>query len=112
MPCKRLEMEPRVGGKFETEGEHGDMKFLFTGQVLVYDPPQEMTVEMNPAHVSLPAGMLLTFRLTPLESGRTRAEIIQHGFERYGDSARSLYEAFERGWDLVPLEALRELVEA
>jgi len=55
--------------------------------------------------------MLLTFRLTPLEGGRTRAEIIQHGFERFGEAARSLYEAFERGWDLVPLQALRSLIE-
>ena len=111
MPCKRLEMEPWVGGKFETEGDHGDITFRFTGSVLVYDPPREMTVEMNPVHVRLPAGMLLTFALTPLERDRTRAEIIQHGFERFGESGRNLYEAFERGWDLVPLEALKALIE-
>ncbi|MDP9180167.1 MAG: SRPBCC domain-containing protein [Chloroflexota bacterium] len=37
MPCKRLDFEPHVGGKFETEGYHGRQNskqtFAFTGRV-------------------------------------------------------------------------------
>jgi uncharacterized protein YndB with AHSA1/START domain len=113
MPCKHLEFEPRVGGKFETEGYHewqnGKQTFAFTGRVLVFDPPRELTVEMR--REGMHAAMLLTFMLTPLDGDRTKAEIIQHGFERFGDAASNLYNAFESGWDMVVPNALRNLVE-
>jgi uncharacterized protein YndB with AHSA1/START domain len=113
MPCKHLEFEPRVGGKFETEGYHewqdGKQTFAFTGRVLTFDPPRELTVEMQ--REGMPAAMLLTFTLTPLDGGRTKAEIIQHGFERFGEAASNLYSAFESGWDMTVPNALRNLVE-
>ncbi len=50
-PCKRLDFEPHVGGKFETEGYHewqnSKQTFAFTGRALVFDPPRQLTVEMQ-----------------------------------------------------------------
>lgn len=111
MPCQELDYEPHVGGAFETRGEHGDFKFRFAGKVIVFDPPRELTVEMKPMHYEAPAAMLLTFLLTPVDGGRTKAEIIQHGFERFGDNAQQTYNAYEGGWDMTVPTALRNLVE-
>ncbi|MEK7247483.1 MAG: SRPBCC domain-containing protein, partial [Chloroflexota bacterium] len=48
MGNQHLTYEPRVGGIFQTEGMHeGVTPFLFTGKVLVFDPPRELTAEMG-----------------------------------------------------------------
>lgn len=112
MNCKTLDYEPRVGGAFITEGQHGDQPFHFEGKVRVYDPPRELTVEMGPFDSSgTNAVSLLTFLLHPLDGGRTRFEIVHHGFESFGDGAESVYQAFEGGWDMTVPTALRNLVE-
>ncbi len=59
----------------------------------------------------MPAAMLLMFMLTSVDGDRTKAEIIQHGFERFGDAAPNLYNAYESGWGMVVPNALRNLVE-
>jgi len=112
MPCKRLDYEPRAGGAFETEVDHHDVHFSFGGKVLVYDPPNELTVEMGPVEFTgVSAVSLLTFRLTETPAGGTRVEIIHHAFERFGDAARETYDAFEGGWNMAQLGALKSLVE-
>lgn len=112
LDCKHMNYEPRVGGIFETSGYHewqgGKQPFGFKGRVLVFEPARELTVEMKPA--DLPA-MYLTFRLTPIDGGRTEVEIIQHGFENYGEGADNVRNAFEHGWNMVVPNALRNLVE-
>ena len=112
----RLEYEPRAGGKFEAEGGGPDhpkhkVRFIFTGEVLVYDPPREMTYSMGWSPPQWPDVTYVTFRLTPMEGGRTRVELTHYGFERLGEQARETYEGFEGGWDLTYLEALRGIVE-
>jgi uncharacterized protein YndB with AHSA1/START domain len=118
MPCKRVEYEPRVGGNFETFGGHdwgsGWIDFHFSGSVVVYDPPRELTVSMKAEHIQMPAGgaCLLSFLLEPLEGGKhTRMSIVQRGFETFGEMARAIYEAYESGWDMTCPTALRNLVE-
>jgi uncharacterized protein YndB with AHSA1/START domain len=113
MDCKHLEYEPWVGGRFDTTGYHewqgGKQQFGFTGRVLVFDPARELTVEMQ--NEFLPAPMLLTFMLTPLDGERTKVETVQHGFERFGEGTDNVRNAFEHGWDMVVPNALRNLVE-
>ena len=113
MPCKRVEYEPRAGGTFETEGYHewqgGKQPFHFTGHVVVFDPPRELTVQMIPPGET--NAMLLTFRLTPTSDGNTLAEIIQHGFEAYGAGAENLRNQYESGWTTLQLECVKNLVE-
>lgn len=115
LDCKKLDYEPRVGGVFRTEGYHewqgGKQTFGFTGSVLVYDPPRELTVEMKALHLDWQGISYLTFVLTPVAGGRTKVDIIQHGFESFREAAENLYNAFEHGWDMRVPEALRNLVE-
>jgi len=112
LDCKEMEYEPRVGGIFETSGYHewqgGKQPFSFKGRVLVFEPTRELTVGMK--RDALPE-MYLTFRLSPIEGGRTQFEIIQHGFENYGVGADNVRNAFEHGWNMVVPNALRNLVE-
>jgi uncharacterized protein YndB with AHSA1/START domain len=78
MGNQRLGYEPRGGGNFETEGVHGGVtSFLFSGKVLVYDPPRELTAEMGAVRMGddppdWPAPTLITFLVTPLDGGRSR----------------------------------------
>jgi len=117
MGARRLGYEARVGGLFETEGLHaGVLSFLFTGRVLVFDPPRELTVEMKAVRMgddppNWPDATLVTFLLDPLPGDRCKVEIVHHAFERFGDQAQELYEGFEGGWDLAPLTALRNIVQ-
>ena len=112
MPCYQMNYEPHVGGAFETEVNHDDVHYSFGGKVLVYDPPNELTVEMGPIEFpGVSAVSMLTFRLAETPAGGTRVEIIHHAFERFGDAAQEAYDAFEGGWKLDQLVALKSLVE-
>lgn len=110
--CQRLVLEPYVGGRFETEGDHGATHYVLGGKVLTYDPPRDLTVEWGWIPPRWPDVTLLSFRLLPEDGGRTRVEIIHHGFERLEDRAHDVYETFESGWDLSGLEALKRVVES
>lgn len=110
--CERLVFEPRVGGRFETEGEHGNVRYIFGGKVLTYEPGKELTVEWGWIPPRWPDVSLLTIRLESAGPGRTRVEIIHHAFERLGERAEEIYRSFEGGWDLSELEVLKHVVEA
>jgi uncharacterized protein YndB with AHSA1/START domain len=112
MPCYDLTYEPRVGGAFITRVHHGENDIQFTGNVVTYDPPRELTVEMGPIPVSGHTHMtLVSFFLHPMPDGRTRMEIVHHGFEQFGDSAEQVYQMFEGGWNMAVPTALKNLVE-
>lgn len=109
--CDRLVLEPRVGGKFETEGNHGSVHYVFGGRVLVFEPNRELTVEWGWIPPRWSDTSLLTIRLEPLGVNRTRVDLIHHGFERLGDAGIEIQRSFDGGWDLSELEALRRVVE-
>ncbi len=109
--CQRLVFEPWRGGRFETEGDHHEVHYVFGGKVLTYEPRRELTVEWGWVPPRWPDATLLTFKLEPQGATRTRVEIVHHGFERLGERARPVYESFEAGWDLSELEALKVAVE-
>jgi uncharacterized protein YndB with AHSA1/START domain len=113
MPCYSLTYEPRVGGEFSTRVHHGDNEIQFTGKVVAFDPPRELTVEMGPipavgGHTEV---TLISFLLHALEAGRTKMEIVHHGFEAFGDEAERVYRMFEGGWNMAVPTALKNLVE-
>lgn len=109
--CDRLVLEPRVGGRFETEGEHGSTHYVFGGRVMVYRPGSELTVEWGWIPPRWPDVSLLTIRLIPVAADRTRVEIVHFGFDRLGERGSEIYRSFEGGWDLSELEALKRVVE-
>jgi hypothetical protein len=122
MPCKRVEYEPHVGGKFETFGAHewengGRIEFHFSGEVLVYEAGRELTITMKAEHVQVPpacepGACTLSFLLAPLDGGkRTEMSIVQRGFESFGEMAEQIHQAYETGWDMTCPTALRNLVE-
>ena len=117
MPCKRVDYEPRVGGRFATFGVHewengGRIEFHFSGEVLVYEPARELTVTMRAEHVQMPGVCTLSFLLAPLDGGkRTEMSIVQRGFESFGEMAEQIHKAYEAGWDMTCPTALRNLVE-
>lgn len=110
--CDRLVLEPTVGGRFETEGNHGGTHYVFGGRVLVYTPGRELTVEWGWIPPRWPDISLLTIRLEPIDPHWTRVEIFHHAFERLGERAAEIYRSFEAGWDLSELEGLKRVVEA
>jgi uncharacterized protein YndB with AHSA1/START domain len=104
--------EPRVGGWFENRGTHSGTPINFKGQVVAVDPPREITFEwMGAPERGWTAPTLITIRLTPHDDG-TVVEILHHGWERLSDAGRALHRAFESGWTMAELRALREVVES
>jgi len=99
---------PEVGATVETDAGGGDLRF--SGKVLVYDPPRELTFEQDWIGHGWPVPALITIRLTPSADG-TLVELFHHGFERFGDSAAENHRGFEGGWTNRQVEALRERVE-
>jgi uncharacterized protein YndB with AHSA1/START domain len=106
-----LRWEPRIGGWFENQGTHSGVPINFSGRIVAFDPPRELTFEwMAPGH-GWTESTFVTIRLTPQGAG-TVVEILHHGWERLGGRAAEMHRGFESGWSLVELEALRTIVES
>ena len=82
-------------------------RFRFTGRVLVFDPPRELTFEQEWMGHGWIAPALITLRCTPVDGG-TLVELFHHGFERVADDPGELLRGFEAGWTTRHLEALRD----
>ena len=83
----------------------------YGGNVLVFDHAREVTFESNwQEPYAWPVPTFWTIRLTPLYEG-TLVELFHHGFERLGKEAADILQAYEEGWDVKHLKALRSLVE-
>jgi uncharacterized protein YndB with AHSA1/START domain len=109
-----VKYEPFAGGYVETDAssDHDtDDALRFTGHVLVFDPPRELTFEQEWLGHGWIAPALITLRLTPIDDG-TLVELFHHGFERVGDDAGEMLRGFEDGWTMRQLEALRGRVGA
>ena len=105
--------EPRVGGIVETDAtghEASDTPLVFSGRVLVFNPPHELTFEQDWAGHGWNAPPLITFRLTP-HGGGTVVELFHHGFEAASSTPGADLNGFESGWDNHHLVRLAELVE-
>lgn len=99
--------EPRVGGVVTTDAgghQQSDASLIFSGVVLVYDPPREITFEQDWAGHGWTRPALITIRLTP-HAGGTVVEIFHHGFESPAE-----LNGFESGWDNHHLVRLAEIV--
>lgn len=104
-------VEPRPGGSVEMSVEIDGERRPFGGPILIFDPGREMTFEINwRAPHNWPVPTLWTIRLTPLYDG-TLVELFHHGFERLGPDAADTLEAYEEGWDVKHLKALRSIIE-
>ena len=108
-----VKYEPVVGGIVETDAatdRGGDDSLRFTGRVLVFDPPRELTFEQEWLGHGWIAPALITLRCTPVDGG-TLVELFHHGFERVADDPGELLRGFEDGWTTRQLEALHGRIE-
>lgn len=100
--------EPHVSGTVVTDAGGGDL--LFSGEVLLFDPPRELTFQQDWAGHGWKVPPLVTFRLMPVAGG-TMVELFHHGFEAASDSPGDDLNGFESGWDTRHLRRLREVIE-
>jgi uncharacterized protein YndB with AHSA1/START domain len=103
--------EPKLGGHVDMSVEIDGERRHFGGSVVVFDEAREITFESNwhGAH-AWPVPTFFTIRLTSLYEA-TLVEIFHHGFERFGADAADNLQAYEEGWDVKHLKALRAIVE-
>lgn len=104
--------EPKAGGAAEMSVTIDGEERHFGGPIVVFEPGREVTLESNwhPPH-AWPVPTFFTIRLSPIYDG-TMVEIFHHGFERLGPEAADSLQAYEEGWDLKHLCALRTIVES
>jgi uncharacterized protein YndB with AHSA1/START domain len=105
--------EPRVGGVVTTDAaghQPSDSPLIFSGAILVYDPPREITFEQDWIGHDWRKPALITIRLTP-HAGGTVVEIFHHGFEASSNAPGTELNGFESGWDNHHLVRLQEIVE-
>ena len=103
--------EPKVGARVDLSVEMGEAREHFGGPIVLLEPGRELTFESNwasPAR-AWPVPTFFTLRLTPAYGG-TLAEILHHGFERFGADAADGLQSYEEGWDVKHLKALRAIV--
>jgi uncharacterized protein YndB with AHSA1/START domain len=103
--------EPKLGGRVDMSVELDGERRHFGGTVVVFDETRELTFESNwEGSLAWPVPTFMTIRLTPLYEA-TQVEIFHHGFERFGADAADNLQAYEEGWDVKHLKALRAVVE-
>lgn len=103
--------EPGVGGWFENRGTHSGAPINFSGRIVGFDPPREVTFEWTAPSRGWTQPTYVTIRLTPV-ADHTLVEILHHGWERLGAAAVDLHAGFEGGWSLSELVQLKRIVEA
>ena len=104
--------EPHVGGTVITDATShrgSDESLIFSGRVLVYDPPTELTFEQDWVGHGWRAPARVTLRLTPLNGG-TLVELFHHGFEAASPNPGDELNGFESGWDNHHLIRLRDIL--
>lgn len=101
---------PGPGGELEWDaGFWGDRPLAFGGRTVDWDPPREVTFEIDWYGQGWLAPHFITFRLSPALDG-TVVELFSHGFERIGPTGPEHQLGAESGWSTIQLEALRDIV--
>ncbi len=105
-----LTYEPYVGGRIEMEVIVGGTPWRYGGAIVVFDSAKELTFESDwiPNRGWL-MPTLITIRLAPAAGG-TLVELFHHGFERTGEDPGDTHAAYEAGWSMTQLPALRAAV--
>lgn len=103
--------EPREGGRVVMAVMMDGERTTYGGAIKTFAPARELTFENDwiPSQ-GWAAPTYITLRLTPALGG-TLVELFHHGFERIGGDAADMHAAFEQGWGMTQLDALKELFE-
>jgi uncharacterized protein YndB with AHSA1/START domain len=103
--------EPEAGGRIEMSVLMDGARVRYGGTIATFAPGAELTFTND----GLPnrgwqAPTLITLRLTPALGG-TLVELFHYGFERTGADAATDHAAYEQGWGMTQLMALRSICE-
>jgi uncharacterized protein YndB with AHSA1/START domain len=97
----KTEIEPRLGGRFRIEGTHRTFEYVFTGEVITFDPPRKIEVTWIPQGTDWPfrdRHSRVLFELRPDGPG-TRVFVTHHGFDELPEPYRTKeHSDFARGW--------------
>lgn len=103
--------EAHLGGRVELSIEQDGLPVGFGGDILVFEEARELSFEDNWfGDRAWVVPTFITIRLTTAYDG-TLVELFHHGFERLGSDGDSEYLAYESGWDVHHLAALKHIVE-
>ncbi len=93
-----LVVEPRVGGTIVEIGADGSRHLW--GTFKRYEPHAYLSLDF---HIGLPAetASLLEVRFTPLGAERTRVELTQSEWERFGRYATNMLNGYPKGWVVI-----------
>jgi uncharacterized protein YndB with AHSA1/START domain len=109
------EYEAKAGGKIVFNVNEGDTRYVMFGEVVTYDPPNELAftwTEQTVGGRTWDASTLVTITLTPENEG-TRVRLVHSGFEQLpADIAQKEYEGYVHGWEIRKvLDYLKSTVE-
>ena len=104
--------EPQIGGRVEMEVMMDGERVRFGGVISTFEAHRELTFSNDwiPNQGWL-APTLITLRLSARLDG-TLVELLHHGFEHTGSDAGPTHAAYEQGWGMTQLNALKKLIEA
>ena len=97
-PPKRLDVDPRVGGRI-VEIAHDDAP-LHWGTFKTLRPHDLVAMDF---HMGMPPdkASLVEVRFTPLAANRTEVVLTQSNWEGFGDMAEMLRSGYVSGWVLI-----------
>ena len=107
--------EGRLGAQFVMNVTEGDNQYRMFGEVITFDPPNELAFTWQEEHVGVriwPAATTVTVTLTP-EDGGTRVTLTHHGFDQLPAAiAQDELAGYVEGWSRRPImQLLKQLVE-
>ena len=107
-----LVYEPREGGSIQMEVTFQGQPMRYGGKIVIFAPGRELTFESDwMPNQGWQRPTLITIRLTA-GLGGTLVEILHHGFENTGEHGSEEHAGYEGGWNMIQLNALRNLVQA
>lgn len=103
--------EPKAGGRIEMAVSMDGARLSYGGEIKIFAHGRDLTFENDwIPNRGWAAPTFITIRLISALGG-TLVELIHHGFERVGSDAAAEHEAYEQGWGMTQLSALKALVE-
>ncbi len=99
-----LRVEARVGGQIVETSKDGSEHLW--GTIKRYEPYEYFSMDL---HIGLPSetASLLEVRFVALGVERTRVELTQSEWERFGEFAKMMYNGYPKGWVVIFDEAYR-----
>lgn len=99
-----LRVDPKVGGKIVETSQDG-IEYLW-GTITSYDPYDYVRMDF---HIGLSAetASVVEVRFTALGAERTRVELTQSEWERFGEFAKMMYNGYPKGWVVIFEQAYR-----